>query len=113
MDEIRDEKALLDSVLGYLDEEIAKGDDFANDIDVLGNARMLLENGANYLDAMKQAHEKLHAAENQIKNLEMDKDKLQEKLENFKTREATHSGMCSAYQTAIYQLAIGLGSAKQ
>ena len=117
-----EDQAYEDRVLTALDyvkdmiREGNVGDGDANlklmDLDLMKFRMVVAEavNARNYLDQTKNAREELHAAHKEL----LDKDRAisvrEKQIEEMKLRESMHTGMCSAFQTALFTLAQGFAS---
>ena len=63
-----------------------------------------------YRNNLEVTQERLEGSEGLAKELLDQIKALEDKLKDFRTREATHAGMCSAFQTALFTVAQGHAS---
>ena len=117
-----EDQAYEDKVLTALDyvkdmiREGNVGDGDANlklmDLDLTKFRMVVAEavNARNYLDEMRVARQERDELESKLADKDRAISVREKQIEEMKLRESMHTGMCSAFQTALFTLAQGFAS---
>lgn len=69
-------------------------------------------NASNYRDQRNQAHAEKNELETNLGEAQATIDDLKTEIKNYRVREATHAGMCAAFEKALIATAQGFATGK-
>lgn len=99
-------EALVEEALKYAEHVIETGV-AGLDMEKFGLLRTFAMNSFNYLDQMRRTRVEKTEIESDLIKAEDKIKSLEAQIEEYRSKESMHAGMCSAFQTAIHAMSQG------